>query len=189
LIEIADRISVWINEEALGTTFHKVIMPDRMQNGGKLMNRIFGAINLFQLYLCFQRALVRSRCRLQSQSAGSSPQTATTESKPGELRIGEASGSYTAKGQVVELRYAYAGKEQRFGQESMVILLTDKPIPPDAVAEEIKSQKLLLAETITGLEYAIDENGMWVRYHPVSIRKALARTEGVLCERRRRAWC
>ena len=48
----------------------------------------------------------------------------------------------------------------------MVILLTDKPIPPDAVAEEIKSQKLLLAESIRGLEYVIDKNGMWVRFHP-----------------------
>jgi hypothetical protein len=77
LIEIADQISVWINEEALGTAFHKVIVCVR-------------------------------KC-------------------------------------------AYAGKGERFDQEAMVILLTDKPIPPDALAEEIKSQKLLLAETIRGL--------------------------------------
>jgi len=137
-----------------------------MQNGGKLMNRIFGA-SIVSVVLMFSAC---SRTKplppTEPKATVSSPQTATTESKSGELRIGEASGSYTAKGQVVELRYAYAGKEQRFGQESMVILLTDKPIPPDAVAEEIKSQKLLLGETIRGLEYAIDENGMWVRYHP-----------------------
>ena len=130
------------------------------------MNRIFGA-SIVSVVLMFSAC---SRTKplppTEPKATVSSPQTATTESKSGELRIGEASGSYTAKGQVVELRYAYAGKEQRFGQESMVILLTDKPIPPDAVAEEIKSQKLLLGETIRGLEYAIDENGMWIRYHP-----------------------
>ena len=47
-----------------------------------------------------------------------------------------------------------------------MILLTDKPIPADAVAEEIKSTPLLEGDKIRGLEYAIDENGMWVRYHP-----------------------
>src|SRR5215510_12953851 len=93
-------------------------------------------------------------------------QGATSEEKPGELPVGQATGTYTAKGEVVELKYAYAGKAERFGEESMVILLTDKPIPPDAVAEEIKSQKLLLAESIRGLEYVIDKNGMWVRFHP-----------------------
>jgi hypothetical protein len=82
------------------------------------------------------------------------------------LQPGQASGSYTAKGEVVELKYAYAGKATRFGTESMVILLTEKPIPPDAVAEEIKSTPLLEGEKIRGLEYVVDENSMWVRYHP-----------------------
>lgn len=84
----------------------------------------------------------------------------------GELQPGQASGTYTAKGEVVELRYAYAGRAERFGTESMVILLTDKPIPPEAVAEEIKSTPLLEGEKIRGLEYVLDENSMWVRYHP-----------------------
>ena len=66
----------------------------------------------------------------------------------------------------MELKYAYAGRAERFGTESLVILLTDKPIPPDSVAEEIKSTPLLEGDKIRGLEYAIDENGMWVRYHP-----------------------
>ncbi|HEV8138070.1 MAG TPA: hypothetical protein VGP85_25545, partial [Pyrinomonadaceae bacterium] len=30
----------------------------------------------------------------------------------------------------------------------------------------IKSTPLLEGDKIRGLEYAIDENGMWVRYHP-----------------------
>ena len=95
---------------------------------------------------------------------------AKTESAPsapaGELQPGQASGSFTAKGETVELKYAYAGKAERFGTESLVILLTDKPIPSEALAEEIKSAKLLEDEKLRGLEYVIDENSMWVRYHP-----------------------
>lgn len=84
----------------------------------------------------------------------------------GELQPGQASGTFTTKGQVVQLKYAYAGRAERFNTESMVILLTETPIPPDAVAEEIKSAALFESEKIRGLEYVIDENSMWVRYHP-----------------------
>ena len=82
------------------------------------------------------------------------------------MQPGQATGTYTAKGEVVELKYSYAGRAVRFGSESLVILVTDKPIPPEAVAEEIKSTPLLEGDKIRGLEYVIDENGMWVRYHP-----------------------
>ena len=44
--------------------------------------------------------------------------------------------------------------------------LTENPIPAEAVAEEIKSAALLEGEKLRGLEYVIDENSMWVRYHP-----------------------
>jgi hypothetical protein len=70
------------------------------------------------------------------------------------------------KGEVVELKYAYAGRAERFGTDSLVVLVTDKPIPPEALAEEIKSATLLEGEKIRGLEYVLDENSMWVRYHP-----------------------
>lgn len=85
---------------------------------------------------------------------------------PGALKVGEASGSYTAKGETVTLKYAYAGRAQRFGEESVVILLTDREIPPAALAEEIKDQTMLLDGKIRGLEYAISKDGYWVRYHP-----------------------
>lgn len=82
------------------------------------------------------------------------------------LQPGQASGSYTAKGEVVELKYAYAGRAVRFGEESLVVLLTDNPIPAEALAEEIKSTPMLDGEKIRGLEYVLDENSMWVRFHP-----------------------
>jgi hypothetical protein len=93
-------------------------------------------------------------------------ETTQSQAQPGELQPGQASGTYTAKGEVVELKYAYAGRGVRFGSESLIILLTDKPIPAESLAEEIKSTPLLEGEKIRGLEYVIDENGMWVRYHP-----------------------
>ena len=107
----------------------------------------------------------------QSAQSENKPSPARTETKPsqpqpGELQPGQASGTYTAKGEVVELKYAYAGRGVRFGSESLIILLTDKPIPSAAVAEEIKSTPLLEGDKIRGLEYVIEENGMWVRFHP-----------------------
>lgn len=87
-------------------------------------------------------------------------------SAPGELAIGEANGSYTARGETVELKYAYAGRGQRFGSDSMIILLTDKPIPAHAVADELKSQRMFYDEKIRGLEYVIEKDGYWVRFHP-----------------------
>jgi hypothetical protein len=66
----------------------------------------------------------------------------------------------------VELKYSYAGRAERFGTDSLVVLVTDKPIPPEALAEEIKSATLLEGEKLRGLEYVFDDNGMWVRYHP-----------------------
>jgi|GEM_PF-825477 len=98
------------------------------------------------------------------------PKATTEPAKPpaeaGALKVGEASGSYTAKGATVTLKYAYAGRAQRFGSESIVILLTDKEIPAAALAEEIKDQTMLLDGKIRGLEYAIMKDGYWVRYHP-----------------------
>ena len=86
--------------------------------------------------------------------------------EPGSLKPGEAAGTYTAKGETVILKYAYAGRAQRFGEESLVLLLTDKEIPADALADELKNQTMLLDGKIRGLEYAIMKDGYWVRYHP-----------------------
>ena len=101
-----------------------------------------------------------------NQQSPAKVETAPPQTQPGELQPGQATGTYTARGEVVELKYAYAGRAVRFGDESLVILLTDQPIPSEALAEEIKSTPLLEGEKIRGLEYVMDENGMWVRYHP-----------------------
>jgi hypothetical protein len=98
-----------------------------------------------------------------TQQAQPSP---NTQALPGSPNVGEAKGTYTARGETVELKYAYAGRANRFSEDSIVVLLTDKPIPPEAIAEEIKSVPLLEGEKIRGLEYAFLKDGNWVRYHP-----------------------
>ena len=137
---------------------------------------------LFVCALSFTIATTIAGCSFNKQSSPSnnsnqpaqsenkeSPARAETTQPPaqaGELQPGQASGTYTDKGEVVELKYAYAGRGVRFGSESLIILLTDNPIPSGAVAEEIKSTPLLEGDKIRGLEYVIEENGMWVRFHP-----------------------
>jgi hypothetical protein len=101
----------------------------------------------------------------ENKNAPAKSQTTQPQAQAGELQPGQASGSYTAKGETVELKYAYAGRAERFSEEAMVILLTDKPIPPDAVANEIKDTSLLDGDKIRGLEYAIMKDGMWVCFH------------------------
>jgi hypothetical protein len=102
--------------------------------------------------------------------ANASPQASTeavaSKTEPGALRPGEASGSCTARGETVELKYAYAGRGKRFGNDATIVLITDKPIPPESVANEIESQTLLYGGTIKGLEYVVDKDGYWVRFHP-----------------------
>jgi hypothetical protein len=93
-------------------------------------------------------------------------QVQALKSQVGVPAPGEASGSYTANGETVLLKYAYAGRGQRFGEEGIIVLLTDGPIPTDAVAEEIKSQPMLLEKKIRGLEYVFSKDGYWVRFHP-----------------------
>lgn len=119
----------------------------------------------------FNKPSPPSESNNQSTQTGNKPSPAQAETtqpqaQPGELQPGQARGTYTAKGEVVELKYAYAGRGVRFGSESVIILLTDKPIPSEAVAEEIKSTPLLEGDKVRGLEYVIEENGMWVRFHP-----------------------
>lgn len=89
-----------------------------------------------------------------------------TTSNSATLEAGHASGTYTAKGETVQLRYAYAGRGKRFGSESIIVLVTDQPIPADALADELESQDLLLDGKIKGLEYVFSDDGFWVRFHP-----------------------
>jgi hypothetical protein len=107
----------------------------------------------------------QSNAATQQQTTPPS-ETAKPQVEPGALSPGEATGSCTAKGETITLKYAYAGRGERFGSESIIVLLTDKPIPPEALADEIKSQTMFNDEKIRGLEYVFSKDGYWVRFHP-----------------------
>lgn len=94
------------------------------------------------------------------------------------LSVGQASGSYTSKGETIELKYAYAGRGKRFGQshDSIIVLVTDKPIPAGAVAAEINSPEMLYDQKIRGLEYVVEPNNesYWVCFHPTQYQETKA---------------
>ena len=102
----------------------------------------------------------------QPANTAATTNSAEPATNSGAIKPGTASGSYTAKGETVQLHYAYAGRGKRFGSDSVIVLVTDQPIPSDALAAELDSQKLLLDEKIRGLEYVFSEDGFWVRFHP-----------------------
>lgn len=135
--------------------------------------RLLLVLSLLTIWSCTARHSTQSNADhppATSSRVTETPKPGNEPAKPpveaGPLKVGEAIGSYTAKGETVTLKYAYAGRAQRFGSESIVILLTDKEIPPEALAEEVKDQTMLLDGKIRGLEYAIMKDGYWVRYHP-----------------------
>lgn len=139
------------------------------------MNRLLVCFLLFTVALaaCSSNktspANTNQSAQSNSQPSPAQPSATSPPSAPAQadgLQPGQASGSYTAKGEVVELKYAYAGRAVRFGTESLIVLLTETPIPAEAVAEEIKSTAMLEGEKLRGLEYVLDENSMWVRFHP-----------------------
>ncbi len=134
--------------------------------------RLLLVLGLLTISSCMAKRSTQPNANTQPTPAAGQTETAKpaepakSPAEPGALKVGEASGFYTAKGETVTLKYAYAGRAQRFGEESIVILLTDQEIPPAALAEEIKDQTMLLDGKIRGLEYAIMKDGYWVRYHP-----------------------
>ncbi len=135
--------------------------------------RLLLVLSLFTIWSCSARQSTQSNANnapATTSRVTETPKPATEPAKPpaeaGALKAGEASGSFTIKGETITVKYAYAGRAQRFGSEAVVILLTDQEIPAAALAEEIKDQTMLLDGKIRGLEYAIMKDGYWVRYHP-----------------------
>jgi hypothetical protein len=145
----------------------------------KLVTNALLVSGLLLLATMVSCSLRKSSTNNQSNTATPVPATsqkATTpapaQTEPGALKPGEATGSYTSNGETVELKYAYAGRGQRFGGESVIVLLTDKPIPPENIAEEIESQTMLFDGKIRGLEYVFMKDSFWVRFHPTQYQES-----------------
>lgn len=147
------------------------------------MNRVFAALFFlsFAIFLngCSAKQATNQSTNKSSNQPANSAQSSTSSqplTQPGELQVGQASGTYTAKGEVVELKYAYAGRGQRFGKEATIILVTDNPVPAEALRSEIESQNLLEEGSLRGLQYVIDEDGLWLRFYPGPYQESTSKT-------------
>lgn len=62
------------------------------------------------------------------------------------------------------IKYAYAGHGQMFHEDAIVLLLTDAPVSPEALAKAFEEYGQF-PSGIRGLEYKVGK-GFWVMYHP-----------------------
>jgi hypothetical protein len=79
---------------------------------------------------------------------------------------GEASGTFTAAGEMVTVKYAYAQRGGRYGQNSIRVLVTDKPIAKETAVNEEEYQRKVSAGELRGLEYSIEEDSFRVMFLP-----------------------
>lgn len=104
-----------------------------------------------------------------SSSQSSQSNRASQPSQPaagaqGALREGEASGTVIDAGETVTITYAYAGHGVQFGEDAVVLLLTDTPVAPEALAKAF-GEDGEFPSGVRGLEYKVGK-GFWVMYHP-----------------------
>src|SRR5882724_3459329 len=137
---------------------------------------VLGSLFMVTMTACSGKLSSTNSQPSPAASQKTTPQNGTGQQSQNASAAGEATGSYTANGETVVLKYAYAGRGRRFGEDSIIVLVTDQPIPPEAVAEEIKSQTLLLDKKIRGLEYVFSKDGYGSGFIPASIRKANRRS-------------
>jgi hypothetical protein len=100
-----------------------------------------------------------------NQGSADSPPLWTPPVKLDTLREGEAGGSIKVEGLTYPVKYAYAGHGEMFGEDAIVLLLTDKPVAPDVLAKSFGDSYGMFPEGTNGLEYKIGK-GFWVRFHP-----------------------
>ena len=99
-------------------------------------------------------------------SAANQPSQPSPPAKPqGALQEGEASGTIVDEGQTITLKYAYAGHGEMFHEDAVVILLTEKPVAPEALAKAFEESYGMFPQDNRGLEYKVGK-GFWVMYHP-----------------------
>lgn len=102
------------------------------------------------------------------EKSNSEPPHSTT------LKTGAASGTFTADGQTFTVKYAYADRLPRSNDASIkdvVVLVTDKPVPKEALAGEMQNSVLMFKGEIHGIQYRIfkQEGGFAFTIYPGSI--------------------
>jgi hypothetical protein len=87
--------------------------------------------------------------------------TAASAQAPGiPAKAGEAAGTVTAGGKSATLKYAYAAHVPDDG--AYQVILTDQPVPPEALADELKPRggaRMLRAGKVSGVSMLVDPSG------------------------------
>ena len=82
---------------------------------------------------------------------------AAQESAKGELLVGGEKAGITHA-------YAYADKNFSTGEDTVVVVLTDAPLPADAVQDEVARKKLVAAGTLHYVEVLLDAKKQALHY-------------------------
>jgi len=101
----------------------------------------------------------------QPAAASQPSQQSSATKSVDSLKEGEASGSIVDEGVTVNLKYAYAGYGESFGEEAVVILLSESPISAEALGKFFEDKYGFFPRDNKGLEYKVGK-GFWVMYHP-----------------------
>ena len=132
------------------------------------MKQTFTVLLLFALSACSttQPSNKNQPGTSTQPAAPAAPAAASAAAKPaGDLKEGEASGSIVDEGQTINLKYAYAGHTEMFGEDAVVVLVTENPVAPDVLAKAFEDKFGIFPRDNKGLEYKVGK-GFWVMYHP-----------------------
>jgi hypothetical protein len=121
---------------------------------------------LFLLLTACTTTTTPSNNNQPSQPPPNQPKQPSAAAKPlSALQEGEASGTIVVEGLTIPVNHAYAGHTEMFHEDAIVILITENPMPPEAVAKALKESSGRFPDTGRGLEYEVGK-AFWVRYHP-----------------------
>ena len=130
------------------------------------MKRTFTVVLLLLLTACSTKQTTSNNNQPSLPAAANQPSQPSAAAKPqGALQEGEASGTIVDDGQTITLKYAYAGHGEMFHEAAVVILLTETPVAPEALAKAFAESYGIFPEGNRGLEYKVGK-GFWVMYHP-----------------------
>lgn len=129
------------------------------------MKRILTVAVLLTLTACStQQTTSNTNSSKPSQSNPPGQASQQAVKTPGDLKEGEASGTMVDGGETATLKHAYAGHGVQFGEEAVILLLTDTPLSTEALAKAFEEYGQF-PSGVRGLEYKVGK-GFWVMYHP-----------------------
>jgi hypothetical protein len=130
------------------------------------LKRTLTVVLLLVLTACSTTQTPSNKNQPNQPAATNQPSQPSSAAKPlGALQEGEASGTIVDAGQMITLKYAYAGHGKVFSEDGVIFLLTEAPVAPEVLANAFEKEYGVFPDGSRGLEYKIGK-GFWVMYHP-----------------------